>query len=312
MKTPAEKDLLHPRNRHRGRYDFAALIASHPPLAAFVAVNNWGSESIDFANPLAVKTLNQALLRHFYQIDHWDIPDGFLCPPVPGRADYIHHLADLLAEDNRRVVPREINVLDVGCGANLIYPLIGHAEYRWRFTGSEVSEQAMASANAIISGNPGLNRAIRLRRQKEANAIFTSVIHKNELYQAVLCNPPFHASAADARAGSQRKLRNLGLDRSAPLNFGGQQDELWCEGGEVAFITRMIEESAGFARQCVWFTSLVSRKENLPALWRALEEAEVAAVRTVDMAQGQKQSRFIAWSFMEQPQRSRLLGKSPA
>lgn len=309
MKTPAEKNVLHPRNRHRGRYDFAALIASHPPLAPFVAVNNWGSESVDFANPDAVKALNQALLRHFYQIAHWDIPEGFLCPPVPGRADYIHHLADLLAEDNRRVVPREINVLDVGCGANLIYPLIGHSEYQWRFTGSEVNEQAMVSANAIIAANPGLNRAIRLRRQKDTSAIFNGVIHKNELYQAVLCNPPFHASAADAHQGSQRKLRNLGLDRHSPLNFGGQQDELWCEGGEVAFIQRMIAESASFGRQCVWFTTLVSRKEHLPELWRALEEADVAAMRTVEMAQGQKQSRFIAWSFMEQPGRTKLLNK---
>ncbi len=298
MKTPVEKNVLHPRNRHSGRYDFAALIASHPPLAPFVAVNNWGSESIDFANPDAVKALNQALLHHFYGIAHWDIPPGFLCPPVPGRADYIHHLADLLAEDNRRVVPREINVLDVGCGANLIYPLIGHSEYQWRFTGSEVNEQAMAGANGIIAANPGLNRAIRLRRQKDPKAIFNGVIHKSDFYQATLCNPPFHASAQEAHQGSQRKLRNLGLDRKSPLNFGGQQDELWCEGGEVAFILRMIEESASFARQCVWFTTLVSRKEHLPELWRALEEADVAAVRTIDMAQGQKQSRFVAWSFM--------------
>lgn len=309
MKTPAEKNVLHPRNRHRGRYDFAALIACHPALAQFVAVNNWGSESIDFANPEAVKTLNQALLHHFYGLAHWDIPEGFLCPPVPGRADYVHHLADLLAEDNSRVVPREINVLDIGCGANLIYPIIGHSEYQWRFTGTEVNPQAMTAANGIIAANPGLNRAIRLRRQKDSSAIFSGVIHKNDLYHATMCNPPFHASAADAHQGSQRKLRNLGLDRNAPLNFGGQQDELWCEGGEKAFIGRMITESANFARQCVWFTSLVSRRENLPELWRALEEADVAAVRTIDMAQGQKQSRFIAWTFMEQPQRTRLLGK---
>jgi len=309
MKTPVEKNILHPRNRHRGRYDFAALTACHPALTQYVAVNQWGSESIDFANPDAVKALNQALLHHFYGLAHWDIPEGFLCPPVPGRADYIHHLADLLAEDNRRVVPREINVLDIGCGANLIYPIIGHSEYQWRFTGSEVNSQAMASANAIISANPGLNRAIRLRRQKESGAIFNGVIHKNEIYHATLCNPPFHASAEEAHQGSQRKLRNLGLDRHAPLNFGGQQDELWCEGGEKAFIGQMIAESVQYSRQCVWFTSLVSRKENLPELWRALEKVDVAAVRTIDMAQGQKQSRFIAWSFMEQSQRTRLLAK---
>ncbi|MCX8957312.1 23S rRNA (adenine(1618)-N(6))-methyltransferase RlmF [Erwinia psidii] len=307
MKNTAEKNQLHPRNRHRGRYDFAALIASHPPLAAFVAVNPYGDESVDFANPAAVRALNQALLRHFYQIVHWSVPDGFLCPPVPGRADYLHHLADLLAEDNDSVPPRNISVLDIGCGANCIYPLIGQHEYGWRFTGSEVNEVAMHSATAIVAANPGLNRLVRLRRQKDPQAIFSGIIHKNEHYHAAICNPPFHASASEAEQGSQRKVRNLGLNSHAPLNFGGQQSELWCDGGEKAFITRMITESVRFARQCIWFTSLVSRKENLPELWRMLEQAGATAVRTVDMAQGQKQSRFIAWTFQEKPQRERRM-----
>ncbi len=309
MKYTAEKTQLHPRNRHRARYDFPALIASHPPLADFVAVNQHGDESVNFADPAAVRALNQALLRHFYQISNWAIPDGFLCPPVPGRADYVHHLADLLAEDNKRAVPRQLNVLDIGCGANCIYPLIGHREYDWRFTGSEVNEEAMKAANAIIAANPGLNRGVRLRRQKDPQAIFSGIIHKNELYHAVMCNPPFHASASDAQQGTQRKVRNLGLDKHAPLNFGGQQDELWCEGGEKGFISRMIAESVNFSRQCVWFTSLVSRKENLPDIWRALEAAEVVASRTIEMAQGQKQSRIIAWTFMEKPARERQMGR---
>ncbi|QKJ86514.1 23S rRNA (adenine(1618)-N(6))-methyltransferase RlmF [Paramixta manurensis] len=307
MKKAAEKTALHPRNRHRGRYDFAALIDSHPPLAAWVQVNQYGDESIDFANPAAVRMLNQALLQHFYQIENWSIPDGFLCPPVPGRADYLHHLADLLAADHHGVIPRDLNLLDIGCGANCIYPLIGYREYGWRFTGSEIDPHAMKAANAVIQANPGLSRAIRLRRQKDPQAIFSGIMHKNELYHASLCNPPFHASAAEARQGTERKLRNLQLDTRAPLNFGGQHNELWCEGGETGFISRMIAESVTFARQCLWFTSLVSRKENLPALRRALETAGAREVRIVEMAQGQKQSRFIAWSFYEPAVRARIL-----
>ncbi|MDW8848015.1 23S rRNA (adenine(1618)-N(6))-methyltransferase RlmF [Erwinia sp. MMLR14_017] len=309
MKNTVEKTQLHPRNRHRGRYDFPTLIQSHPPLAEFVSVNQHGDESVDFADPAAVRALNQALLMHFYQIQNWTIPEGFLCPPVPGRADYVHHLADLLAEDHRRVVPRNLTILDIGCGANCIYPLIGHREYEWRFTGSEVNEEAMKAASAIIAANPDLNRGVRLRRQKEAKAIFSGIIHKNEFYHAVMCNPPFHDSAAAAQQGSQRKIRNLGLAKNAPLNFGGQQAELWCEGGEKAFIGRMITESLNFSRQCIWFTSLVSRKENLPDIWRALEEADVTAYRTIEMAQGQKQSRIIAWTFMEKPARERQMSR---
>ena len=89
--------MLHPRNRHSGRYDFPKLIAACPELGEYVILNPYGKQSIDFANPDAVRVFNRALLRQFYGIQHWDIPAGYLCPPVPGRADYLHGLADLLA-----------------------------------------------------------------------------------------------------------------------------------------------------------------------------------------------------------------------
>ena len=127
--------------------------------------------------------------------------------------------------------------------------------------------------------------------------------YKNESYDATMCNPPFHVSAAAARAGSERKRRNLGQAEDAALNFGGQQQELWCEGGEVAFILRMIAESKQFGRQVKWFTTLVSRGDNLPPLYRALTEAGAVKVVKKEMAQGQKQSRFIAWSFMDDNKR---------
>ena len=146
---------------------------------------------------------------------------------------------------------------------------------------------------------------MRLRRQKDPAAILAGIIHKNEQYDATLCNPPFHDSAQAAQAGSERKRRNLGLDNDAALNFGGQQQELWCEGGEVAFISKMIDESKQFARQVLWFTSLVSRGDNLPPLYRALTQAGAVNVVKKEMSQGQKQSRFIAWTFQDEAQRKR-------
>lgn len=307
MKKSASTSPFHARNRHQGEYDFAALIAAHPPLAAKVRPNGYGVQSVDFADPEAVMLLNQALIKLFYDID-WQLAPGSLCPPVPGRADYLHYLADLLALDNNGVIPAA-DILDVGCGANCIYPLIGAAEYGWRFTGTEINEVALKAANRILAANPRLTRQIRLRRQKNSDAVLAGVISKNEFFSAVMCNPPFHASAEEAAAGSQRKSRNLGLDKAAPLNFGGQHNELWYPGGEKAFIGRMIAESVAFGRQIGWFTSLVSRKENLPALEKQLQALDVAEVRVVNMAQGQKQSRFLAWSFMPAAQRSKLLSR---
>lgn len=297
-----EKQVLHPRNKHRSRYDFPELIKSLPELRPFVALNAYGDESIDFSDPVAVKLLNKALLKHFYQIDHWDIPEGYLCPPIPGRADYIHYLADLLASVNGGVVPTGKNVkgLDIGLGANCIYPIIGHQEYGWTFAGSDVDTYAIKSAKNITSINPSLSAAVFPRLQSNKNHVFKGVVKPGEIFDFTLCNPPFHASAAEAEAGSQRKVRNLGKQKGkmTVLNFGGQQAELWCEGGEVGFIRKMIEESTALGKQCFWFSTLVSKSMNVPFIYGSLERQRPVEIRTIEMAQGQKISRFVAWTFL--------------
>lgn len=306
-KNGAGKATLHPRNRHQGRYDFPALIRRHPALGAFVIINPYGKESIDFADPQAVKTLNRALLADYYGIRHWDIPPGYLCPPIPGRADYLHGLADLLAAGNAGEIPcgAAVRVLDIGVGANCIYPLIGHHEYGWQFLGADIDATALASAEAIIASNR-LGKAIGLRRQHDPRHVFQGLLQAGERFDLTLCNPPFHASLEEATRGSRRKWRNLGkLDprRKLPLlNFGGQGAELYCEGGEAEFLRRMIAESASFAGQVYWFSSLVSKAANLPLAEAALKKAGAREVRSVPMGQGQKQSRFIAWTFLDEEQ----------
>ena len=84
------------------------------------------------------------------------------------------------------------------------------------------------------------------------------------------------------------------------LNFGGQKAELWCEGGEAAFLANMIAQSKEFATQCLWFSSLVSKKENLPGAKKALSRVGARQVRVIDMAQGNKVSRILSWSFLDE------------
>jgi 23S rRNA (adenine1618-N6)-methyltransferase len=297
----SEKSNLHPRNPHRFRYDFKQLIGVCPELSANVFVNKYGTETINFANPDAVKMLNRAILKHFYGISHWDIPPDYLCPPIPGRADYIHYIADLLADSNRGIIPecKSVKVLDIGVGANCVYPIIGASAYGWDFVGSEIDPIAIQSANNIIVSNPSLSGKIECRLQASSAHIFKGIIKADEFFDVSICNPPFHASLAEATAGNQRKVKNLGgKNAHNTLNFGGKSSELWCEGGEVSFIRKMIEESTTIPNQCRWFTSLVSKKENLPSIYHALEKAKVRKTSTIDMAQGQKVSRIVAWSFL--------------
>lgn len=303
---------LHPRNRHQGHYDFEALVACAPELSAHLVTTPRGERSVDFSRPAAVRALNTALLRLQYGIDDWQLPDGYLCPPVPGRADYLHGLADLLAADHAGEIPRgpSVRVLDIGVGANAIYPLLGHAEYGWRFVGSDIDGAALAVAQRNLDRHPRWGSAIELRLQSRRACIFQGVVRSGEHFELSLCNPPFHASAAEAARGSQRKWNNLGKpssSRGAPaLNFGGQANELWCAGGESAFLRRMIDESVRHAESVGWFTSLVAKAEHLPALRRQLQRLDARAAREVPMAQGNKRSRFLAWSFLDAAQRAAL------
>jgi 23S rRNA (adenine1618-N6)-methyltransferase len=282
---------MHPRNRFKDRYDLVALTKALPELGKYVAVNKYGSETIDFSDPVAVKALNKALLKYTYGIHYWDIPVNFLCPPIPGRADYIHALSDLIGAKPDPL----IKVLDIGTGANCIYPLIGHAEYKWSFVGSDVDQAAVMNAQKIVIENKLQNIEIRLQKEKK---IFIGVILEGEKFTFSMCNPPFHASAEEASAGSERKWRNLGK-KVKGLNFGGRSNELWTEGGEKAFVTEMIKESSLFKNQCLWFTTLVSKETNLPLFEKTLKAMMASEVSILPMEQGQKKSRVLAWTFQK-------------
>ncbi|NVO04290.1 MAG: 23S rRNA (adenine(1618)-N(6))-methyltransferase RlmF [Bacteroidetes bacterium] len=299
---PKEKAQLHQRNKHRERYDFKQLISSCPELARFVSLNKYNDESIDFFNPDAVKMLNKALLKHFYAIDYWDIPQNYLCPPIPGRADYIHYIADLLGGKNKGVIPigESIKCLDIGVGANCVYPIIGVSEYGWKFTGTEIDPVAIDSANKIIELNSSLKGKIELRLQNNPKDIFRGIIGKDERFDLTICNPPFHSSLAEARSGTVRKLSNLTNKKpnKPVLNFGGQNSELWCEGGELRFVDEMVRESKQFSQSCCWFSTLISKESNLSSVYNSLRKADPFEVETIPMGQGNKISRIVAWTFL--------------
>lgn len=304
MIDDSEKTNLHPRNLHRSRYDFAQLISNCPELKKHVAINIHGIETIDFSDPEAVKLLNKALLQTFYNIKNWDIPKKYLCPPIPGRADYIHYLADLLTETHNGILPEGSNVLvlDVGTGANCIYPILGNALYDWNFVGTDIDEVAIENCSAIIEANPHLIDAISLQQQTESRFIFKNIITPEDRFTFTMCNPPFHSSEAEANKSNVRKVSNLNPKEKKTtnpvLNFGGHNAELWCDGGEIGFVTQMIYESAKYPMQCLWFTTLVSKKENLSSIYKTLNKVKASKIKTIDMAQGQKTSRIVAWTFL--------------
>lgn len=298
--------LLHPRNLHQGRYDFAALIATLPQLEAYVRLNPSAEATIDFTDSQAVLLLNQALLAKYYQVKYWLLPPGYLCPPIPGRADYVHYLADLLARSYSDLpTGKQIKLLDIGTGANVIYPVIASQSYGWQVCGTDIDTVAVKAATLIVTANPALKSHISIVQQHDTKAIFSGVIKSGQRFHLTMCNPPFFASGAEAEAASRRKWANLGkAAQGQQRNFAGQQHELWCEGGELKFISQMITESQLFKQQVCWFSTLVSQQKHVSILKKLLRSVGAVQSEVIEMRQGQKTSRILAWSFLTPQQQT--------
>ncbi|WP_430406897.1 23S rRNA (adenine(1618)-N(6))-methyltransferase RlmF [Fluviicola sp.] len=297
---------LHARNRNRDRYDLDALLISNPELKEYMKPNHFGDNSIDFSNPAAVKLLNKSLLNHYYGIANWDFPDENLCPPIPGRADYLHYIADLLAENNFGVIPmgETIICLDIGVGASCIYPIIGVTEYDWSFIGSDIDPKSIESAQNIVDANESLKNKVSFRLQKNPRAVFRGIITDSDKIDLTVCNPPFHTTLEDAQEGTRRKIKNLsGKTEKAPvLNFAGNGNELVFNGGEFQFIQNMISDSKMVAKNCFWFSTLVSKQSNLKGIYQSLEKNGAIQVKTLPMGTGNKSSRIVAWTFLSKPE----------
>ena len=285
---------LHPKNRFNKGYDFDELIKTNPKLKTFVKENTFGSISIDFSNPEAVKELNKALLFSYSQLSIWDFPDENLCPPIPGRVDYIHHISDLLKSSK---IENNIKVLDIGTGASCIYPLLGNAEYNWSFVATDIDKASLKYSQEIINKN-GLKESIALRHQTNESQIFKGIFNDDDKFSVSICNPPFYKSEQDALEATTKKLKGLnGAEGKVIRNFSGTQNELWYKGGEKAFVHNYLYESSLFKNQCIWFTTLVSKKDLIKGMYASLKKLGVTDVRTINMGQGNKISRIVAWTF---------------
>lgn len=291
---------MHKRNKHLHGYDLQKLKSAYKGISNHIIKNN-DKDTIDFSNPKSVLELNKALLIADYKLKYWQPTPNSLCPAVPGRADYVHHLADLLAESNNGEIPtgKDVKILDIGTGSSIIYPVIGTQEYNWDFVGTEIDRASVHQAEVNVNKNIWLKKKIKLRFQDERERILDGIIFPEDKFDAIMCNPPFFKSREENWTKSTKKFQNLKKDTESPTvqNFAGHPNELWCPGGEKAFITQLIYDSQKYKKQIKWTTSLVSSKEHLKPLVAVLEYHKAAEVKIIDMEQGQKKMRILAWRW---------------
>lgn len=296
---------MHKNNFHIAEYDFPQLCKIYPPLKEFVFTNEHNTQTVNFAFPRAVKAVNIALLMTFYNINFWQFSDMNLCPPIPSRVDYIHYLTDLLNHD---FVTKNITILDIGVGATCIYPILGNAVNNWKFVGVDIDENSLHSAQKIIDKN-NLKDDITLRYQPNKEDILHGIFNEDDYFDACMCNPPFYSSELDASEANDRKLKGLGI-KNEGRNFGGAANELWYEGGEKAFLHNYLYQSSQYKKQSYWFTSLVSKKENVQSMYDSLNMLDATEIKTIDMHQGHKISRIVAWTFLTDSEREKWALKS--
>ncbi|MGJ8666042.1 MAG: 23S rRNA (adenine(1618)-N(6))-methyltransferase RlmF [Patiriisocius sp.] len=298
---------MHPKNPHNAPYNFLKLTEKHSALSPFVFENDHNTTTIDFSNPEAVLHLNKAILKTDYNVVDWNIPPHYLCPPIPGRMDYLCYLSELLEDESLKLKQSKNKVvkgLDIGVGANCIYPILGSQFFGWQMVGADINPTAIEHAKANVAMISEISKNIEIRHQKNNADIFKGVINDSEYFNFTVCNPPFHPSEEAATKGTLRKIKNLDGTGEARLtkeeitrNFGGQANELWVNGGEALFIKRMIKQSVSFKGQVGVFTTLVSNKENLNKLYKQLDKLK-ATHRTINMDIGNKRTRMLAWWFV--------------
>jgi 23S rRNA (adenine1618-N6)-methyltransferase len=286
---------LHQRNKHQSSYDFKVLTQAVPELTPFVFENKYGTQTIDFADPKAVKILNRAIIKVDYEIDYWEFPDAHLCPPIPGRVDYIHHLADLIKPFTFK---NPVEVLDLGTGATAIYPILGKAVYNWKFVATDVDAKALQNAKTIVDKNK-LTKSIEFRLQTDESHILKNIMTATDAFMLSMCNPPFYKNEQEAHQATTRKLEGLGKNKNGVIrNFSGTANELCYQGGEKAFLHTYLYESSLFKSNCFWYTSLVSNKDLVKSIQKSLIKLGATEVKIINMQLGNKVSRLVAWTFL--------------
>eukprot|EP01056_Protomagalhaensia_sp_Gyna25_P004576 Protomagalhaensia_sp_Gyna_25__4575@NODE_421_length_3494_cov_90_195658_g307_i1_p1_GENE_NODE_421_length_3494_cov_90_195658_g307_i1NODE_421_length_3494_cov_90_195658_g307_i1_p1_ORF_typecomplete_len355_score63_85Methyltransf_10/PF05971_12/3_4e54MTS/PF05175_14/1_6e13Methyltransf_31/PF13847_6/8_5e07UPF0020/PF01170_18/1_6e05PrmA/PF06325_13/1_9e05Methyltransf_23/PF13489_6/0_00012Methyltransf_25/PF13649_6/0_0047CMAS/PF02353_20/0_01TehB/PF03848_14/0_025Cons_hypoth95/PF03602_15/0_024NAS/PF03059_16/0_042N6_ len=211
----------HPKNRLMS-IDFKALEADYPYLSACFKTSPRG-RFLDFKNPVTLKSLTKATFHKYYNID-WDLPEGYLISPLPGRLNYLLEAADVLKLKEREWM-RNVKILDVGVGANCIHPLLLVREFGCHVVGSDIDADALKIAQGIVDSN-GLKESVDLRRQRNQDSFFLGMLSNVDL---TVCNPPFYH---EENVQSNPKRRRQATS-----------SELVSKEGHLGFILGMIEES---------------------------------------------------------------------
>lgn len=283
---------MHPQNRfYMHEPDYSALAGKYPELSPFIHEGASGRTSLDFSSWDATRALNRVLLQEYYHIRDWEVPHPHLIPPVANRANYLHWIDDLLHLSSPPGAL--VRGLDIGCGANFIYCLLGASIFGYHMVGVDVTDAALESALANCSRQDHLEHLLEVRRSRvegpSSKGIISGALKDDqEVFHFTMCNPPFFDKMTEA-------------GRNPWTECGGTASEMVYPGGEMAFVMAMVEDSSALRGRVHWYTTMVGKKETLKKVRGSLHRLGVTALRTTELAQGRTSRWAVAWSFDVNP-----------
>ncbi|OAA35255.1 hypothetical protein BBO_08857 [Beauveria brongniartii RCEF 3172] len=290
--TQEQKDRRF-RNLYSSPPDFKQLAALDADFSAVVQ-----GRDLDFRVPKAVMQLSKTLLKHDFSLS-LDLPDDRLCPPIPNRHNYILWLKDLLDSTTYNAPGGKLVGIDIGTGASCIYPMLGCTQRPWCFIAADIDDESLRWASKNIEQNHLQNRIKLVKSNPDGPIIPIDSAPAAEEVAFVMTNPPFYRSAAEMNErAAEKALPPLTACTGAPI-------EMVTDGGEVAFVGRILDESLALSGRIQWYTAMLGFLSSVAALVQRLRDHGVDNYAMTEFVQGRKTKRWaVAWSFraMRPPQ----------
>uniref|UniRef100_A0A914DWJ5 U6 small nuclear RNA (adenine-(43)-N(6))-methyltransferase n=1 Tax=Acrobeloides nanus TaxID=290746 RepID=A0A914DWJ5_9BILA len=294
---------MHPKNPYKDNPpDFQYLAKKFPEFRAYCTLDIGGKVHLNFEDPDAVRVLAQTLLREDFDLDV-ELPSNSLIPRVPQRLNYILWIDDLLKYNgfNENVIG-----IDIGTGASCIYPLLGAKLYGWHFFATDVDKESIRVAEINVEKN-FLSEHILVLPTDGKHALQDVIRYCGSVpVTFCMCNPPFFLLEESSKkfipdeSGVLKNLCGLTVDstRNGPRSVTvAKEHELAIEGGEVAFVSKIIEESVALQKAVRIYTSMVGKKASMVQLKKKLSRLTNVNYTVSTLSQGRTQRWVLAWSF---------------
>ena len=269
--------------------DFLTLIKEFPELKKYILKQNEDNEAefqFDWSNNELSLLMDKSILNYYFDIKYYDIPKGFLIPPIPSRINYINLINSIITKLIKDIDIKNIIGIDIGTGANIIYPILGYSIYKWKFICTEINKEAYNNAKLILQKN-NLENNINIIKQNNKDNIFISILNRENKYIFSMCNPPYY--------NYENEIKLEDKKRDNEYNF----DEIYYKNGEYGFFQRYFEESICYKNNVFLYTILIGKKINAENIYDKLSSYNdiIKIYNMQKILTGNNVRYIIYWSF---------------